>query len=411
MDKLRRFLNNTPPEFIQEFLNSFTTHGWDEIDWTSRPRKRTDQIESAIRSHIAKTSAEIQVTVDQIEKIADEKGRRSLRDVLKSDEHDLDEFDTLPDPRACAVWLRGIAPALFERALQIDYADRTRSPRKWSGYKLRHSGIEDDVSDLRRTMFHGALAEILAKDGGNGRIHIEWQDRVKHGAGTSDTRECLQVTIFREAAPRSEAAFSSVGALEYGIRRPVIEGALVYEPETGAIDVVTAGGKKVREEVANAFAINALGCEPEMDLIEARLLDLSSLSGWRQFEIRDEDGVEAVEVSKLHLSSPGSDPLFVMVQSGGPGPIDEGALYARMARLIGGPVLGQRPGWRVIFAELRITFRPEQGSSRSKSLRVELGLPNRTNLRENTERERLVANVLLDRWGIYAQPETGDDNA
>ena len=73
-------------------------------------------------------------------------------------------------------------------------------------------------------------------------------------------------------------------------------------------------------------------------------------------------------------------------------------LYACAARWFGryGPPGGH--GWRVLAAKLRVVFEPEKGGRAEKRVMVELKAPDRSNLRDQTERHRLIAETLLARW-------------
>jgi hypothetical protein len=52
-------------------------------------------------------------------------------------------------------------------------------------------------------------------------------------------------------------------------------------------------------------------------------------------------------------------------------------------------------------ATIRVVFEPEGKSRREKSVGVELKLPDGSNLRDQTRYHRLIAETLLERWGLY----------
>lgn len=412
MDKLRRFLNNTPPEYIQRFLKSFSRIGWEDIDWTAKPRSRTDQLERAVRNTTEKIEPLITATIEQIEKIADETGRRSLRDVLDPEEHDLEAFDQLPDPRACAIWVLQISTDLFERALEIDYASRKRTPKFWSGFILDGNPPLPEAFDGRRHVeFETDVQNIFASSAGlRGSSHIEWFRRMTTDPLTGERHWCVQATMYQEGTPRSEPVISEPKGLEHVIRAPLIEGAIVFDGEAGTIDVVARGGKRVHRKIAESFGSRILDLDSDMRLLETRALDLTKLARDRPLEIRAEDGIDGVEVSMLRLASTSGDPMMLTIETGSAGIIDEGDIYERMRREFGSPELSSRPSWRIVKAELRFTLTPKAGRSRGKILRVQLSLPNRTNLRQNTEIERRIAEKLLERWGLY-EPTAKSDAA
>jgi hypothetical protein len=54
-------------------------------------------------------------------------------------------------------------------------------------------------------------------------------------------------------------------------------------------------------------------------------------------------------------------------------------------------------------AQLSIRFYPENGSNRRKVLPVKITMPNGCDLRSRTERERLIGEKYLKRWGLLEE--------
>ena len=77
-------------------------------------------------------------------------------------------------------------------------------------------------------------------------------------------------------------------------------------------------------------------------------------------------------------------------------------LYGQAEGIFKGGCIFSGEGWSVIAAKLRIIFEPGKQGARAKSVTFELKSPDRTNLRDQTELHRRIADVLLGRWGIYA---------
>ena len=51
-------------------------------------------------------------------------------------------------------------------------------------------------------------------------------------------------------------------------------------------------------------------------------------------------------------------------------------------------------------AKIHIRFHPEKGTNRGKTLPVKISLPNGCDLRSRTEKERLIGEKYLKRWGL-----------
>ena len=61
------------------------------------------------------------------------------------------------------------------------------------------------------------------------------------------------------------------------------------------------------------------------------------------------------------------------------------------------PLLG---GWVVTQARLTIRFHPEAGARRGKTLPLTITMPHGCNLKDQTEREQMIGDKYLRRWGI-----------
>lgn len=132
-----------------------------------------------------------------------------------------------------------------------------------------------------------------------------------------------------------------------------------------------------------------------------RALDLSSLGTDRPFDIRPEDWVEATSLEKLTLLGPSSAGLRVSF-SGVATLLGDETLPAPIDRCLAPRSPLTLPGWRVTDAEMRIVCAPEPGSKRGRTSRLRLSIPNRTNLRDFTDRHRLLVDGLPARRGLYA---------
>jgi hypothetical protein len=84
--------------------------------------------------------------------------------------------------------------------------------------------------------------------------------------------------------------------------------------------------------------------------------------------------------------------------------LEAGDLYASIERWFGERLFAFSRGWRVVAVRIRVVFEPDGKGKREKAVGVELKLPDRTNLRDQTRQHRLIGETLLDRWGVYAEP-------
>ena len=57
-------------------------------------------------------------------------------------------------------------------------------------------------------------------------------------------------------------------------------------------------------------------------------------------------------------------------------------------------------GWVITQAKFTIRFYPEPGTSRGKTLPLAITMPHGCDLKDRTERERLIGDKYLRRWGM-----------
>jgi hypothetical protein len=86
----------------------------------------------------------------------------------------------------------------------------------------------------------------------------------------------------------------------------VIEAAICCDPVSGTLDVVSKGGRPLREEIAKSFAERLLGPETTLTPLSRRDFDLSRLKRPAAFSTDPVDGVKSVEVTLLRAGGIGS---------------------------------------------------------------------------------------------------------
>jgi hypothetical protein len=130
--------------------------------------------------------------------------------------------------------------------------------------------------------------------------------------------------------------------------------------------------------------------------IPLRRYDLSVLMRPFSFPTDPADGLESVRVNQLRLmpidTTAERVTLECMRQSN--------ATIWDMARerfQEANPLSG---GWIVTQAKLTIRFHPDTGSRRGRTLPLTITMPHGCDLKDRTERERIVGNKYLRKWGI-----------
>lgn len=229
------------------------------------------------------------------------------------------------------------------------------------------------------------------------RIYVEAFSRLRHQNGEPD-RSVDQITVYCDDVPVDEVEFASPGVKNV-VRKPVRETAITYEPLSGTIEVV-GRVKEVRQQVALTFAKELLGQDLSGERLPPRRIDLKPLLDPIDLAVEPQDGIAQVKLTELAISS--TDTALTQTFRV---PFDgEETLYEVLEDEYGtsNPLrVVQRP-WR---ARIEFQFEPEMGRRRGKKINAILSAPSKINLRGKTERERLVLNKYLRRWGLLTGAE------
>ena len=170
---------------------------------------------------------------------------------------------------------------------------------------------------------------------------------------------------------------------------------MTYEPETGVIEVV-ANDRESREDMFRFLARDLLGIEFQQERLPFRQYDLSVLLRPFDFPTDPSDGVAGVEVRFLRLmpiDSVGKRVTLKCLRKA------DRSIWDMASERFGGadPLLG---GWVATQAKLAIRFHPTGGSRRVSTLPLTITMPHGCNLKDQTEREQLIGEKYLRRWGI-----------
>lgn len=291
---------------------------------------------------------------------------------------------------ARAHWLFLQSEDAFRHAEEIRYADENQNAmRMWTAF-VGPASKQLKVDEANREL----LAKTFRQTFGVERVCIDVIERLQRGS--VDGRTSLQLTVYSEDEPVDDLEF--VGpALRNRSRRPVRETAIVYEADTGIIEVVSRN-KDLRLTIATLFAQQCLGAELSGETLPLLSIDLAPLVEPHAFPTRTEDGIAKVKLTMLTLSS--SDQRLTQqfaVKFSDPAILQD--VLRDHYGSDGSPLEGDLYPWR---ARIEVQFEPEQGRKRGKKLSLELTRPNRCSLRGKTERERMILDRYLRDWGLRA---------
>jgi hypothetical protein len=331
--------------------------------------------------------ARLTVNAERVTGLADEAGQTALLAVVR----DRQLVEGLEGACARSLWAFLNEPASFRRAEEVRHTDRHREGRMWSGYAAP-KGLAPATSEATLAAFKARAIELFGSLEG----HCEIYRRTRPSFDAPDA-ELFQLTLYRDDLPDSFFVFEA-GRLVRRHRRPVVEVSVTYEPATGVIEVVSPDRKK-RDALARLFADTVLGRSVEGERIQLREFDLRHLLEPFDFAFDPADGIESVALVLLRVQRPDSGgrrtTLEVPRRAAG-STWDHARKEMRHGDLAAADYIATQ-------VKLSIRFLPGGGSRRGKTLDVTITVPNGCDLKERTERERLIGGKYLKRWGLVAE--------
>jgi hypothetical protein len=306
----------------------------------------------------------------------------------------------------CGIEARGLLVLLtnaeaFDHALATAYAERMRHGRSWSGYCLP-APLAPSKSPSDIAILEADLSALFREFDGTGRkLKVDWFERRTCDLKGAALGQVIHYSVYVEGLPECSIEFDSEEP-RCKTRRPVIEAAICCDPVSGVLDVVSKGGRPLREEIAKSFAERLLGSGTKLTPVARRDFDLNRLKRLAAFPTDPVDGVKSVEVVLLRLRNAGSQFGYVTIE------IDDaerGDIHAKSALWFGDSDPLRRPDWQVTQAKLKIGFHPDAVGKRAKTINVELRAPNGSNLKDQTRRHQIISEKYLARWGLIKKPK------
>lgn len=382
-----KLVRHLPDGLLTEYLQALgvKTAAWMEAGGSGR--SRVLRVVECLGSLSDPVLGALGAEAERFVEMTDELGQEALQAVAL----DRQGFSAQENALARAVWLHLREPGSFRRAEEIRHSDNYRLGRMWDGFVGPTDCAVSGLAEHRREFMERVMAWFRSP-----QVKVEVYERTRSCDEGGESR-LVQVVVYREGLPDSVLEFEN-GDLTRRHRRPVYEFALTYEAESGVIEVI-AQDRTSREEMARAFAITLLRRDLAGKRIPLREYDLNPLLTIRPFPTDPEDGIAAVEVVVLTLQPliDGAEKItFEADRKAGRN------LYERIFEWFRehNPLTA---GFRIQRATLSVRFHPDEGVGRGKVVAVRLSLPNGCNLKSKTEKERLVCEKYLPRWGLVRE--------
>jgi hypothetical protein len=395
---LLRFLRRVPAESLKTYFDERRFDQTKEIDWDEKPPVLVQQVRTVIDNLEEQHRHRIFDDFERVSLLADDIGQLAIRSALADAPDLLDTISEMDshEGRALLALLR--RPEAFEHALSVAYAERLQYGRSWNRFSVRESRSPDHSAAARDVLSKEISRLFEAFDGSGRRVSIDIFERAMPGSLGSPADRFFQYTIYVEKLPESSLEFDKNGPARRTFR-PAREAALCLDCGAGILDVLSDGGKLLRDKIACAFARIVLVDEAGLQPVRRRDFHLDRLKRPIGFPTDPRDRIVNVAVTQLGLAALDSKFGRVTIDVGRS--TDE-SIYSASQRWFGDAEPIGRLDWRVVQAKIRIVFDPEEAGRRKKVVTAELRVPNSSNLKNQSWRHQLVSEKYIERWGLAA---------
>lgn len=206
----------------------------------------------------------------------------------------------------------------------------------------------------------------------------------------------FQVSVFIEGSPETQSVFDADG-VSTNVVTPALEAAVLYDASERRLEVAGRGGKAVLDRLASTFTRHILVSEEHPEGIVPLRYNLERLKRPHGFVFEPSDDLKDVKLTLLKLHGDDAGHARVTLEVGPEADIDiwtaADAWFTEMSPL-------RIPGWRVRQAHIKVAFHKAPGERREKTIKIDLRFPYGCNLKDQIERERLLAEKYLKRWGL-----------
>lgn len=382
--KIRKFIKHTPEDNIKDFLMSYNLNFPDNFKWQNNGQKYCNSIFSSIWN--SDKNQDLFESIERIHNMSDELGQSALCAVIGGN----DNFLNQKGEHARSLWVYSNHPEKFKTAEHHACLDYKRKSRQWNSFE-GPKNKEIDQSQENITQFKELVLNHLDI---SRTIKVEFCGRDKKDYKNDDIK-VVQLIAFHDGLHKSLQTFDNEEVVTKYFA-PANEFSISYEPESGVIEVVS-DSKDNRTFLAKTFANIFLKSEDETFEIRLKKYDLSKFKTDYDFmkDVDIEDLISNVKVTLLKLK-PLNDKNSTTIES----PFTESRSIYDVAHKWFAQNNPLHNSFSIKKVRLSIKFKSDDKNPRGKLIHVNITDPNGCDLKDRTEKEKLIGNKYLEKWSI-----------
>ena len=391
MPVLTRLIRNTPGLSLKPYFDHHNVHFSEPVNWNSDHSAILPPVLKAVNAMSESERERIRTNAGRVDGMSTEVGQTAILAVVTSAQREaLRDIETL---HARALWLFLNDADRFHYAEHAAFFDNARQGRTWDGF-LAVPGLTVNRDEVHLSRLRHEVEKFFQE---GKKVRVEVFDRTRPDAD-GNPHDLIQVTVYREGLPAGQTVFEADN-LELGllVYRPVCELAFSYEPQTGVIEVV-AQQKVMRSALVKLFASTLLDQAIDGKRIPLRQFDLSVFMTARDFPTDPRDGIVDVRLRLVRFEHHDSR-TFVTVEARN----EDETIHAAAQRMFEGRDPFTVGDFDIREVVLAVRFRPDRFNARGKTVAVKLRHPNGCDLKDKTEKERMLGEKYLRRWGVLKE--------
>lgn len=385
--KIKRFIRNTPENDLKAFLidDNFIEIP-EDFKWDNKNKKYHASLFDIVWNCEEVKKQNLFDIIDRVNSMSDESGQNALCSLIGEN---TDFLEKKSDQARC-LWVHKNYPEKFKIAEYFASCDNKRKSNKWNSF----SGPTNRDIDQSEENIAKFRELVLKRFNISKQLQIDFRPRSKKD-GDGNEFEVYNLMAFYDDLPKSIQAFDQ-DKLVTKYFSPAKDFAISYEPKSGLIEVISSL-KDNREFLARQFANIFLKTENDKFEIRLKKYDISKFKS-RQDLMKDidlKDGIQNIKVTLIQLN-PLNGKGSNIIQSSF---LDEEDIYEKGKNWFSNnnPLNGS---FEIKKVRLSIKFKPDNKNTRGKLIHVNITEPNGCDLKDRTDKEKIIGNKYLEKWKI-----------
>jgi len=385
--KVKKFIRNTPEEDLKNFLvGNDIIEVSDNFKWDGKSKKYHNDLFCFIWNCEDGKKQNLFDTIDRVHGMSDELGQNALCCVIGANKDFLDQ----KSDHARSLWAYTNHPEKFKTAEYFSSYDNKRKSKEWNAF-VGPKDREIDKSEENIAKFKNLVLEHfnISK-----KLQIEFNSRSKEDVDGNEFKVC-SLMAFHDDLPKSIQAFDQDKVVTKYFS-PAKDFSISYEPASGLIEVIS-NSKDNREFLAKKFANIFLKSADDKFEIRLKKYNLAKFKSYQDLmkDVDLKDGIEDIKVTLIKLK-----PLNSKNSTTLESPFSEKRTIYEIAE---NWFAGNNPlssSFEIKKVKLSIKFKADTKNPRGKLIHVNITDPNGCDLKDRTEKEKIIGDKYLEKWGI-----------